>query len=181
MTISKIINNVNVNFLDPNICIISDFLDSDIHINLLNLAKNSTENDWYNIKKNHRFKKPLDIPVDITNSILSKVRSTLPGDYDLQGFSGISRMFAKDSMAEHHDEAGRPALYGLVYYLNGDIEGGQIHYTKKNIRYQPVANSLVIHPSTFEYSHEVEKVISGIRYSSVGFGYRTDVEYKKYL
>lgn len=181
MTISEIINSSSASFLDPNICIISDFLDTEIYGSLLSLAKNSKDDDWYNIKKNHRFKKPLDISEDITDLILSKVRLALPGDYDLQGFSGISRMFAKDSMAEHHDEAGRPALYGLVYYLNGDIEGGKIHYTKKDIRYQPVANSLVIHPSTFEYSHEVEIVKSGIRYSSVGFGYRTDVEYKKYL
>ena len=115
MTISKIINSHSVSFLDSNICIVSDFLNSETHTNLLNLAKNSTDDDWYNIKKNHRFKKPLDIPTNITNLILSKVKIVLPGDYDLQGFSGISRMFAKDSMAEHHDEAGRPALYGLVY------------------------------------------------------------------
>lgn len=181
MRISEIINSPSANFLDPNICIISDFLDKEMHRNLLNLAINSKDEDWYKARKNHRFIKPLDIPTEVTEVILDKVRTVLPGDYDLQGFSGISRMFAKDSMAEHHDEAGRPALYGLVYYLNGDIEGGKIHYTKKGLRYQPVANSLVIHPSTFEYSHEVEKVISGIRYSSVGFGYRTDVEYKKYI
>lgn len=175
------ISSNNAIFLDPNICIVNNFLNEKIYSKLINLINNSSTEDWYDMKKNYRFVKSLTIDKEINLIILNEVRNVLLGEYDLQGFSGISRMFPGDSMAEHHDEAGRPALYGLVYYLNDNIEGGSIHYTNKDIRYQPVANSLVIHPSTFEYSHEVEKVTAGIRYSSVGFGYRTDVEYKKYL
>ena len=58
---------------------------------------------------------------------------------------------------------------GLVYYLNDDYEGGEIVYTNKNISHKPIANSLIVHPSSKEYAHGVKLVTNGIRYTLTGF------------
>lgn len=58
---------------------------------------------------------------------------------------------------------------GLVYYLNDDFSGGEIVYVNKNIIHKPIANSLIVHPSSEEYAHGVKLVTNGNRYTLTGF------------
>lgn len=161
----------NVTKLDQNILMVENFLSENIFNDIGRLISESTEDDWFNKKDNYRFYKQLNLPDNIKSYLADSVKEYVSEDYDLVGLNGISRMFAKDSMANHRDEAGRPALYGFVIYLNDNFEGGELYYDKKNILYSPSKNSLIIHPTTEEYTHEVLVIKSGIRYTITGFGY----------
>lgn len=56
-----------------------------------------------------------------------------------------------------------------VYYLNEDYEGGEIYFSKFNVRYKPKANELLIFPSNYVYSHAVLPITSGVRYAIVSW------------
>ncbi len=57
----------------------------------------------------------------------------------------------------------------LLLYLNDDYTGGGIRFNKFNYRYQPKKGDLIFFPSDYRYTHEAEKVISGIRYAVVSW------------
>jgi predicted 2-oxoglutarate/Fe(II)-dependent dioxygenase YbiX len=54
----------------------------------------------------------------------------------------------------------------IVYYINDEYEGGELVFTKKNNVYKPKANSLIIFPSTPEYVHRSNEIISGTKYAA---------------
>jgi Rps23 Pro-64 3,4-dihydroxylase Tpa1-like proline 4-hydroxylase len=56
-----------------------------------------------------------------------------------------------------------------VYYLNDDFTGGSISFPRFNITYQPVANQLLLFPSTYVYNHSISPVEEGTRYSVVSW------------
>jgi Rps23 Pro-64 3,4-dihydroxylase Tpa1-like proline 4-hydroxylase len=56
-----------------------------------------------------------------------------------------------------------------VYYLNDDYTGGEIIFPRFDITYKPVANELLIFPSTYVYNHSVSPVTEGTRYSVVSW------------
>lgn len=56
-------------------------------------------------------------------------------------------------------------IYAAVIYLNDDYSGGEIFYINKNIKHKPSANSLICHPASEEYTHEVLPVLTGERKS----------------
>ncbi len=66
-----------------------------------------------------------------------------------------------DDSAKYHRKI------SLVYYFNEDYSGGEIEFDKFGIRYKPKANELIIFPSTYVYSHSVQEVTEGTRYSLV--------------
>lgn len=56
-----------------------------------------------------------------------------------------------------------------VYYLNDDYSGGVLSFPRFKINYQPVANELIIFPSTYAYNHSISPVEYGTRYSVVSW------------
>lgn len=76
-------------------------------------------------------------------------------------------------MLPHYDNLGgdhsAPVMYGCVYYLNDDFEGGELWYPNQGVEYTPVAGDMIIHPGSREYSHGVREVISGLRISAGSF------------
>jgi Rps23 Pro-64 3,4-dihydroxylase Tpa1-like proline 4-hydroxylase len=56
-----------------------------------------------------------------------------------------------------------------VYYLNDNFTGGAIYFPRFGISYQPVANQLLLFPSTYTYNHSVSPVEEGTRYSVVSW------------
>jgi hypothetical protein len=75
---------------------------------------------------------------------------------------------------EHYDaegDVGKNVKYGIVLYLTDEFDGGELVYTKKNISVKPKKGSLIIHPSSEEYTHKLEPVTSGIRISVPSFVY----------
>lgn len=51
--------------------------------------------------------------------------------------------------------------------LNDDYEGGEFTFFDKKISIKQKAGSVVMFPSSFQYPHAVEKVVSGTRYSII--------------
>lgn len=71
---------------------------------------------------------------------------------------------------EHTDATEEfPRKISVLLYLNEEYSGGEIVFTKKSISIKPTKNTLVIFPSTDEYAHSAEPVLSGTKYVVVGF------------
>lgn len=62
-----------------------------------------------------------------------------------------------------------PRKISALLYLNDDYEGGTITFTKLNVSIKPEKNTLIIFPSTKEFSHSADPVILGTKYVIVGF------------
>ena len=56
-------------------------------------------------------------------------------------------------------------VYGMVVYINDDYEGGEIFYTKQNIKYKPKAGDFLIHSAEDHCEHRVDVLKTNIRYT----------------
>jgi hypothetical protein len=71
---------------------------------------------------------------------------------------------------EHTDQTDEfPRQISIVLYINDDYEGGTITFTKIGVPIKPDASSLFVFPSTSEFSHSADPIISGTKYIVVGF------------
>lgn len=52
----------------------------------------------------------------------------------------------------------------LTFYLNDDYEGGDVEFSRFNLRFKAKANQLLIFPSNYIYNHQIYPVTSGLRY-----------------
>lgn len=68
---------------------------------------------------------------------------------------------------ENHidDGGGNFRRVSTVYYLNDDYEGGELCFPQFGIELKPKAGDMVIFPSSYVYSHSVNPVKSGNRFS----------------
>lgn len=62
-----------------------------------------------------------------------------------------------------------PRKISILLYLNDNYSGGEIIFTKENILIKPKKNTLIIFPSSEDFSHSAEPVLSGTKYVVVGF------------
>lgn len=72
--------------------------------------------------------------------------------------------------ADCEEPDGRPnqtpwRAFASIIYLNEEYEGGQIHFPKLGLRPELKPRLLAYFPSTADYLHGVEPIISGIRYT----------------
>jgi hypothetical protein len=66
----------------------------------------------------------------------------------------------------HMDDAGGNfRRVSTVYYLNDDYEGGELCFPQFNIELKPEKGDMVVFPSSYVYSHNVNPVTSGNRFS----------------
>lgn len=56
-----------------------------------------------------------------------------------------------------------------VYYLNDNYIGGEINFPRFDITFKPLANQMIIFPSTYVYNHSVSEVTEGTRYAVVSW------------
>jgi predicted 2-oxoglutarate/Fe(II)-dependent dioxygenase YbiX len=79
--------------------------------------------------------------------------------------------YSKGQFFSEHTDATEefPRKISVLFYLNDDYEGGEIVFTKVNLSIKPKKNTLIIFPSTEEFSHSAEPVMSGTKYVIVGF------------
>jgi hypothetical protein len=59
--------------------------------------------------------------------------------------------------------------FSSLIYLNDQFSGGNLWFPNQDKEIVPKPNTLIIFPSTFEYSHGVKQVTSGVRYSILEF------------
>lgn len=82
----------------------------------------------------------------------------------------VVRYAPGDFFEEHVDSVpGLERTVSLVYYLNDDYDGGDLYFTKLNLRVSPQKNSLIIFPSNYVYSHVAEQVTAGEKIAIVSF------------
>lgn len=71
---------------------------------------------------------------------------------------------------EHTDQTNEfPRKISMVLYINDDYEGGTITFTNLGVSFKPEASTLFLFPSTEEFAHSADTIISGTKYIVVGF------------
>jgi len=71
--------------------------------------------------------------------------------------------------AEHTDATSEyPRRVSALVYLNDDYEGGTITFTNIGKSFKPETNTVMIFPSSKEFSHSADPVINGTKYVIVG-------------
>lgn len=89
----------------------------------------------------------------------------------------INRYVEGTNMAEHHDNivslfrdsSGSPILSFLAFF-NDDYEGGDFVFFG-DVKIKVNAGDIMIFPSAFMYTHEVETITKGERWSCVSWGF----------
>lgn len=72
--------------------------------------------------------------------------------------------------AEHTDATPEyPRRVSAVVYLNDNYEGGTITFRNIGKSFKPETNTIMIFPSSKEFSHSADPVISGTKYAIIGF------------
>ena len=77
----------------------------------------------------------------------------------------------------HHDECSSyHRTFSCIYFINDDYEGGELSFSTltnfdkpPHLTIPPEANSLIIFPSNFLYQHQINPIITGERYSIIGW------------
>ncbi len=91
---------------------------------------------------------------------------------------------AGKEMAPHYDnfhvEHAFPVMYGCIYYINDNFNGGELHYPGLGVSYKPVARDMLIHPGTKEYSHGVRAVDEGVRITASSFIIKKDMSDERF-
>jgi hypothetical protein len=140
-------------YLDSNIFIIEDFITEEERVSIL-------DNTWINGKE----------------EIKSRISLLFNDTLLVSGTAGVRELLSGEFTDPHSDQHKNGCecgycinnhntffMYGVVLYLNDDFTGGELKYTKKSIVHKPKAKSLVCHPASEEYEHEVLEVKSGTR------------------
>jgi hypothetical protein len=78
-----------------------------------------------------------------------------------------------EKMDPHYDndpiEHAFPVMYGFVYYVTDDFDGGEIYYPSLGLSYKPVAGEMVIHLGTKQYRHGITEIFDGVRIAAAAF------------
>ena len=100
----------------------------------------------------------------------TKIFNLFMNAWEVLSVSSIIRYRLGEGKGIHRDNDGEKDVnnvYGLVFYLNDDYEGGEICYPSLNYSIKPKKNSVLIHYAGLE--HGVNNVISGTRYVLTSF------------
>lgn len=70
----------------------------------------------------------------------------------------------------HYDDSKQyPRTMSMSFYLNDDYEGGEIEFSRFNVKIKPKANQAIFFPANYVYNHTVHPVTSGTRYAVVAW------------
>jgi Rps23 Pro-64 3,4-dihydroxylase Tpa1-like proline 4-hydroxylase len=112
---------------------------------------------------------------DKINEVVSKYLDDYAAEHEIKDLElqqyKLVRYTEGQHFAEHSDRGDLvpSRRVSMVIYLNDDYSGGELSFTKFGATIKPQANSLMLFPSTEEYSHAALPVISGVKYSLIGF------------
>jgi hypothetical protein len=87
----------------------------------------------------------------------------------------ISKYHTGKTMGDHVDSYGdanpKPTI-SVVLYLNDNYEGGELYFSKFDLKIKPKPYTLVIFPSNEPYFHSSLPLISGTKYLMPAFFYK---------
>lgn len=87
----------------------------------------------------------------------------------LNGFSRLRGVGVLPHADDLNPNIDNHVYYGCIVYWNDDYDGGELTYPELSLSHKPKAGSLLIHPGSIEYTHGVDKVTRGQRFSSPMF------------
>ena len=139
-------------------------------------------------KSRYKYSSDFKKDSDLRNASSAKICNTLQNFVDSE-ISTVIDKYAKDNdinivkkqyqiarykegqfFKEHVDKTEEyPRKISALFYLNDDYLGGSLKFTKLGISIKPKKNTLIIFPSSEDFSHSAEPVESGIKYVVVGF------------
>lgn len=168
---------IRENFLSNHLLeIFNDF------VSTTDLWENNGDGVWNNRSINIR-SMPSNIKsliLDYRCSVKSEIQQAFSLDREI--FSDIFQfvrwpegtdLYPPHADAEQQDGSPHPFYYrhfSAITYLNDNYKGGQLYFSKfDNFTPGIKPGTLVIFPTTLEYSHGVTKVIEGMRYTIASF------------
>lgn len=119
--------------------------------------KMSVDSNW--VDKNATIKDQ-----ETSGSIFQRFNSVLADtpDLEFQGAGSLQRQYEGVNLNYHVDSESNPSVaYAAVMYINGDFNGGELHFPKIDIKFKPRAKDLIVFPSSDEYLHGVLPVEAG--------------------
>lgn len=92
-------------------------------------------------------------------------------DLEFNGIGSVQRQYEGVYLNEHVDSESNPLVrYACVIYVNDDFTGGELNFPLIELKYRPVAGSLIVFPSSSEFLHGVLPVGPGpTRYALPAF------------
>lgn len=84
-------------------------------------------------------------------------------------FEGMNQPPHADDMTNTETKGYDHRHYGSILYLNDNYSGGNTYYPEHNIKIEPVAGTLAIHPGDPEHLHGVTEIFGGMRYTIASF------------
>lgn len=117
------------------------------------------------------------LPLEHTQTVLSEIIEPIVYSYAKKNNIEIStksyqvvRYTEGQFFVDHTDTTEEfPRKISTLLYLNDDYLGGEIVFTKLGLSIKPEKNTLMIFPSSSDFSHSAEPVLSGTKYVVVGF------------
>jgi len=116
---------------------------------------------------------------DLDNKINKKIIKALADYNKTYGFQTkskepweVCRYEETQKLIWHKDNGpAHPCQVSYVLYFNDDYEGGAIQFKDHldGYPYQPLANSLVVFPSSEDFIHRVLPTTKGVRYAAISF------------
>lgn len=75
-----------------------------------------------------------------------------------------------NTFKRHHDDHGHfKSRISIVYYVNDNYEGGGLEFHNFEKIVKPIADSLIIFPSSYLFAHTSQPIISGTKYAITRF------------
>lgn len=154
--------------------------DEILNLNFNNALKEGIiDNSEFKLDYNNRLTSSIDVPYSInTENKFTKIfRETFdPIEQNYMSLFGINlrshnpyKILKYDiggKFNNHMDDGGGNfRRVSTVYYLNDNYEGGELCFPQFNIELKPEAGDMIIFPSSYVYSHNVNPVKRGTRFS----------------
>lgn len=141
---------------------------------MLNVTKNFLSESHINIISKHQslnsFSAVQSEDFETIKEIISLIKNKINIDFSTPDLYlenvGIKTNFAGESIPLHYDASGITLgrrEYAAHLYLNNDFTGGEICYPNQDFSEKPECNTLILFPTTEEYSHEMKTILSGER------------------
>jgi len=116
-------------------------------------------------------------PCEILRKFLEEVVDPIVDEYAKNKFIDFTKKqyqlvrYTEGQFFKEHADATEEFLrkISVLFYLNDNYLGGEIVFTKFDMCIKPEKNTLIVFPSSEEFSHSAEPVKSGVKYVVVGF------------
>jgi hypothetical protein len=152
---------------------VENFLSSSEIDYFLDLAKNSSADDWNDPNAPDHWKSR-NLNLEYTENVKAleeKIASTFYDYEQIHDLRSLLRYRTGDILGEHRDNANASDfnnIYGVVLYLNDDYQGGEIYYSELGLELKPTAGTMVVHAAGI--LHGVKQVLGdNVRYVLTSF------------